>query len=184
MDSATKNLENDHVHILRLIDVMELFTNLSKPDISDLETIVSLIKNYADGFHHQKEEKLLFPMLAEKGFSPEQGPVAVMLHEHAVGRNFVKGMSEALAIYKDGDENAIPGIVLNMRGYISLLRNHIAKENNILFRMADNVLTPDDHQALLKEFSKVEKSTVCGGVLADCIRAIEKLEESFVRSNA
>jgi hemerythrin-like domain-containing protein len=61
MNSATKNLENDHVYILRLIDVMEKVTNINRPDIPDLETIVNLIKNYADGSHHAKEENLLFP---------------------------------------------------------------------------------------------------------------------------
>ena len=84
MNSATKNLENDHVYILRLIDVMEIITKSIRPDIGDLESIVNLIKNYADGSHHAKEENLLFPLLAQRGFSREQGPVAVMLQEHTL----------------------------------------------------------------------------------------------------
>ena len=140
---------------------------------------MDLIRNYADGFHHEKEEQLLFPLMAEKGFSPQQGPIAVMLSEHVQGRNFVKGISEGIRKYRQGDKGAVNLIYENMLGYADLLRNHIAKENNVLFRMADNVLSEADQQHLLKEFSKVEKSNVCGGILADCIASIEKLERIY-----
>jgi hemerythrin-like domain-containing protein len=180
MKSATQNLENDHVYILRLIDVMESITYLDSPDINDLETIVYLIKNYADGFHHEKEENLLFPLMEHKGFSPNQGPVAVMLNEHTQGRNYVKGMVEGIDLYKNGNQQAISTIYTNMRGYISLLRSHISKENNVLFRMADNVLTESEQQELLKEFSKVENSKVCGNVLTGYIASIETLEKTYV----
>ncbi len=180
MNSATKNLENDHVYILRLIDVMEKITGINRPDIGNLETVVNLIKNYADGMHHEKEENLFFPMLAKKGFSLQQGPVAVMLQEHTQGRKFVSGIVEGIRKYKEGDENAVQEIFGNMKGYISLLRNHIAKENNILFRMADKVLNDNDNHILLNEFSKVEKGK-SGEILSDSwIRSIENLEDLYM----
>jgi hemerythrin-like domain-containing protein len=133
MNTATANLENDHVHILQLINVMERITQLKQVEVSHLESIVSLIRNYADGLHHAKEEKLLFPKMVEKGYSFEQGPIAVMLHDHEEGRNFVRGMAEHIALYKEGNISALDGVFSNMKGYIDLLRAHIAKENNVLF---------------------------------------------------
>lgn len=180
MKSATQNLENDHVYILRLIDVMESVTYQDSPDINDLETMVYLIKNYADGFHHEKEEHMLFPLMEKKGFSPNQGPVAVMLNEHTQGRNYVKGMIAGIDHYKNGNHEAVSEIYTNMRGYISLLRNHISKENNVLFRMADNVLSENEQEDLLKEFSKVENSNICGSVLSGYIASIEALEKSYI----
>lgn len=184
MKTATQNLENDHEYILRLIDVMETITYQDCPDINDLETIVYLIKNYADGFHHEKEEHLLFPLMEQKGFSTSQGPLAVMLNEHTQGRNYVKGMVEGIDLYKSGNQQVISTIHENMRGYILLLRSHIAKENNVLFRMADKVLTETEQQDLLKEFSKIENSHVCGNVLNSYIASIETLEKtSLVNSS-
>ena len=90
MNTATKNLEDDHVHILKLLDVMERIIGSDNPDISHLESIVDIIKNFADGLHHAKEENQFFPFLAKRGFSLTQGPVAVMLNEHERGRDFVK----------------------------------------------------------------------------------------------
>ena len=160
MNTATKNLENDHVHILKLIDVMEQITQKENPDTNHLEQIVDLIRSFADGMHHAKEENIFFPFLAERGFSSEQGPVAVMLHEHVLGRNFVRGMAESIDLYKKGNMEAKNEIFRNMNGYSSLLRNHISKENNILFRMADNTLSESDNNNLLIKFAEAEKNHI------------------------
>jgi len=89
-------------------------------------------------------------------------------------------MVENIVRYKNGEENAIHAIFENINGYIYLLRSHISKENNILFRMADNTLSENDQQNLLNEFIKVEKGD---GKLADHIKAIEKLEDKYKSNN-
>ena len=162
MKTATENLESDHVHILRLIKVMERIIGSEKPDIDHLDSIVDIIKNFADGLHHAKEENHLFPYLAGRGFSLQQGPVAVMLHEHVLGREFVKGMADNIAELKKGNPEALGRIYSNMAGYADLLQNHIGKENNILFRMADRALSESDHSILLEKFSEAEKSYRAG----------------------
>ena len=48
MHYATQNLEDDHIYILRLIEVMESMTKNPIPEIVHLEEAVNLIKNYAD----------------------------------------------------------------------------------------------------------------------------------------
>ena len=175
MNTATKNLEDDHVHILRLIDVMEYITRSENPDISHLESIVDIIRNFADGIHHAKEENLFFPFLAERGFSTTQGPVAVMLQEHMQGRNFVKGIADNITLYKNGNEEALNEIYRNMTGYAELLRNHIGKENNILFRMADRVLSESDHLNLLGKFEEAERNHISTAGSEDYIERIQNL---------
>jgi hemerythrin-like domain-containing protein len=156
MITATQNLENDHVYILKLIDTMEIATMQERPVIENLKTMVSLIRNFADGLHHAKEENLLFPKMEERGYSSQVGPVAVMLHEHVIGRDYVKGMSEGIEEYENGNFQALNRIYENMNGYIELLREHIQKENNILFRLANNALSQNDQQELITKFAEVE----------------------------
>ena len=115
MTTATQNLENDHVQILRLIGVMERIAGTSDPDVEHLEMIVKVIREFADGLHHAKEEQLLFPLMVQKGFSNQTGPVAVMLHDHEEGRNFVKGIAENILLYKSGETSASQGIFSNTR---------------------------------------------------------------------
>jgi hemerythrin-like domain-containing protein len=179
MNSATKNLEEDHVYILQLIDVMETMTKSNKPDVPDMEEAVEIIKNFADGLHHAKEETLLFPMMAEHGFSTQQGPVAMMLHEHTLGRNFVKEMWENIESFKNGDLSALNLIYHNMLGYGELLRNHISKENNVLFRMADQALLQNDQEFLYKQFEEIENRGIPNHQKKDFIARIKKLTQLY-----
>jgi hemerythrin-like domain-containing protein len=175
MNTATKNLEDDHIHVLKLTDVMKAVANSSKPDVKHIEEIIEIIRNFADGIHHTKEENLFFPALESKGFSAEQGPVAVMLHEHIQGRSFVKGIADNLELYKKGDKAALVEIYINMLGYTDLLFNHIKKENNILFRMADKVLSDPEQEKLLKQFETIEQNRPAGTRVEDYINRINAL---------
>lgn len=180
MNTATKNLENDHVSILRLIDVMEEMVKLPQANVTHLEEVVELIRKFADGLHHAKEENLLFPLMAEKGFSMQQGPIAVMLMDHQHGRAFVKGMAENIQLYKEGQTSALNLIYNNMKGYAELLTNHIAKENNILFRMADNAFTTENQQSLLSQFSEIDNGTTAGVSGKDYVNRIEALANQYL----
>lgn len=51
MKTATKNLEEDHVHILKLTEVMRSVTRSENPDLNHIAEIIVIIKNYADGLH-------------------------------------------------------------------------------------------------------------------------------------
>ena len=176
MATATQNLENDHVHILRLIEVMERITESDDPIVEHLELIVKVIREFADGLHHAKEEQLLFPLMVQKGFSNETGPVAVMLHDHAEGRNYVKGMAENISLFKQGETTAVKAIYSNMLAYTNLLKNHIGKENKVLFRMADQAFTSAEQESLLLDFAKVEFGLSNGLKAADYLTIIEELE--------
>ncbi|KAF0128321.1 MAG: hemerythrin hhe cation binding domain protein [Bacteroidetes bacterium] len=180
MTTATQNLENDHVQILRLIEVMERITQSDNPNVEHMETLVKVIREFADGLHHAKEEQFLFPLMVQKGFSNETGPVAVMLHDHVEGRNFVKGMAEKISLYKQGETTALKAIYKNMLGYADLLKNHIGKENNVLFRMADNAFTTAEQQSLLLDFTKVENERENGQSKNDYVLMIDNLAGIYV----
>jgi hemerythrin-like domain-containing protein len=181
MTTATQNLEIDHVQILRLVDVMERITTSAVPNIEHLELIVEVIREFADGLHHAKEEQLLFPLMVEKGFSNQTGPVAVMLQDHAEGRNFVKGIAENILLYKGGETSALHAIFSNMHGYADLLRNHIGKENNVLFRMADKAFTSAEQESLLLDFTKVELSQENQYNKSDYIAMINSLHSAYFK---
>jgi hemerythrin-like domain-containing protein len=156
MDTATQNLENDHVFIIRLTEIILAMVQKQSVDTAHFELVINLIRNFADGTHHSKEEGFLFPLLGEKGFSPEFGPVAVMLNEHEEGRTYVKAAAAAIQDYKSGNKAALQTIYDNLEGYAYLLQNHIDKENNILFRMADEAFSSAEQQNMIEQFVEVE----------------------------
>ena len=70
----------------------------------------------------------------------EGGPIAVMLAEHDQGRAYTRGMVDAAQRLKQGDGDAAQQLVDNALGYAGLLRQHIQKEDQILFPMAVGAL--------------------------------------------
>lgn len=180
MNTATENLENDHVSILRLTDIILAMVENRSDKIEHFELVVNLIRNFADGLHHAKEENLLFPLLGEKGFSPEMGPVAVMLNEHEQGRNFVRAALEGIEEFKNGNYGELQTIYENLGNYASLLQNHINKENNILFRMADEALSDSEQQNLLVKFAEVESNAELEFNLSNSIQKIDTLADIYL----
>lgn len=181
MNTTTQNLEHDHVFILRLTDVMLAMVDKLSTNADHFELVVNLIRKFADGLHHAKEEDLLFPLMGEKGFSPEQGPVAVMLHEHEQGRAYVKGVSDGIVALRAEADGALQAIYDNMIGYAQLLQNHIGKENNILFRMADQVFSAEEQQELLTQFAKVEGNAETEFDSANSIQKINDLAAIYLQ---
>lgn len=121
------------------------------------------IRGFADGCHHKKEEGVLFKAMVRQGFPEDQGPIAVMLAEHEQGRAFTRAMSEAAQKLERGEQSAREEVIMNALAYVSLLRQHIQKENNILFRMADRVIPPSEHAEIEAGFAKVEQEEMSSG---------------------
>ena len=117
---------------------------------------LDFFRHFADGCHHAKEENLLFPLLRERGMPQNGGPIGVMLAEHDEGRAYLKAVRDHLDAAAGGSRAAQEEVFRNSSGYIQLLRNHIYKEDNVLFRMAQMILQPDDVAELTKQFSAVE----------------------------
>ena len=139
------------------------------------DAIADFIRGFADGCHHHKEENVLFKMMAEQGLPVEGGPVGVMLQEHELGRQYTRGMRAAAEKWEQGDESARPEVLRNALGYVALLRQHIAKENNILFPMADRVIPRVEHPAVLEGFEHVENEETGEGIHEKYLALAEKL---------
>lgn len=83
-----------------------------------------------------------------------------MLIEHEQGRAFVRALSDAAQRYAQGDASAVPALVHNTLGYVNLLRQHIEKENQVLFPLADQVLSPTDQEQLTAAFERIETERI------------------------
>jgi hemerythrin-like domain-containing protein len=121
-----------------------------------IEQMVDFIQNFADRCHHAKEEDLLFARMAERGLPAEGGPVGVMLKEHEEGRRLVRAAVEALPRASAGDPVASMTLTTALLGYVRLLRMHIDKEDNVLYPLADRLLTAADQSDLAVAFDRVE----------------------------
>ncbi len=112
--------------------------------------------NAVDQCHHRKEEGCLFPCLTGKGIPREGGPIGMMLMEHEMGRALIRQLSETLDRYESGDAS-VPDVVSPCREYLELLRQHISKENGVLYPMGENVMSARDDADTLNCYEEGEQ---------------------------
>lgn len=158
---------------------MQQMVKAGAENVDHFKSVVNIIKNYADGLHHKKEEDLLFPLFEQRTAGGHCAPVGVMLMEHEQGREYVNGMVNSIALFEEGNVAALQVVHHNMLGYAELLQNHIYKENNVLFRMADDALSADDQNMLVNKFSSIEAGAAEGSKIEDFVSAIESLEKAY-----
>ena len=172
----------EHRGIERMLDVVDhAAARVERGDpvppslFADAATFFS---SFADRCHHAKEEKHLFPGLEKRGVAVEGGPIGAMLQEHRQGRAYIRIMREEGQKYAEGTL-ADPDLLVDaVRAYVSLLRQHILKEDRILFRLSDQVLTPADQQELLEACECVEREEMGEGQHERFHAMIDELERA------
>ena len=137
------------------------------------QSALDFLEHYADRCHHGKEEQLLFAELERCGLPPERGPTACMRSEHEQGRLGLRQMTDAV---QAGDSKALAHAA---GGYVTLLREHIGKEDHVLFPMAKSMLDHAAVQRLRAGFERVEHDDMGAG--AHC--RYEELARSLVANS-
>jgi len=180
---ATEQLRSEHEGIKIMLDVLEQVCRQLEADGNlnkeHFDGILEFLKVFVDKCHHGKEEDLLFPVLIAAGV-PKDGHIALLLKEHETGRNYVKAVSDDYAAYVGGDKTSYKTIRQNLLSYISLLRNHIEKENNILFVMADSFLSEITQDELFEGFERIEEERIGIGKHEEFHGLLKKLSTIYL----
>ncbi len=148
--TATEVLRHEHRIILKVLEAArreaQAISATGKLNSEKLDNMLDFFHVFVDRCHHGKEEEYLFPKMQERGLPADKGPIPVMLHEHMGGRNTVKALAEALPRAKQGSSVALAEVATNLAILAEHLREHIDKENDILFPLADQAFSPEDQR--------------------------------------
>lgn len=179
----TDTLKEEHVAIKSMLEIIDgICSRLERkekiPPVH-LDRILDFLRTFADKCHHHKEEQILFPEMENAGIPGQGGPIGVMLYEHTVGREHVRGISEAVERYKN-DAGDTEDLIANGRAYVALLSQHIFKEDNILYPMAERVLPEDVMDAMNEAFGRVEEDLVGAGKHEDYHRLLKELRTIYL----
>lgn len=171
MDFPTDRLMAEHRNIERMLDVVEEMCLRLKSGkavaAADQADSVTFIRDYADKLHHGKEEDILFGAMEAAGFPRNGGPTGVMIMEHEQGRGYVGAMAA-------GKDFAVNGL-----SYVGLLRQHIRKEDECLYPMANERLTPEQQKAMDAAFRQVDEVKIGPARIAELLGILERLEKTY-----
>ena len=179
-ERASDELMQEHRLIERVLDALETATgHLENGHAVRAEFFIEaavFIAGFADGCHHKKEEGVLFGAMVESGLPRSDGPLDMLLDEHVLGRTLTRGMRDAARQLQGGDAGARAAVISNARRYVALLRDHIVKEDEMLFPMSDDMFSAEQQQSVLRDFERVQRDDV-GAVAHANFRALaERLE--------
>ena len=119
---------------------------IAAEDAEAAEKSVMVLEREFDKHSLNKEEKALFPEI-EKFVPREGGPTGMMIIEH---EDLVKSIQNFKKTKNFGEMGKIGDHI------ISLLRQHIDKENNILFMIADMHLDDVQKETILEKFRSID----------------------------
>lgn len=140
----TQVLMQEHQLILRMINLLEHNTvRMERGNFTEWKFFadaLDFIRTFADRYHHAKEEDVLFHALVENGMPAQRSPIEAMHIEHEQGRAHVGAMDAALRQIQAGAMEQVPTLAQHARAYAELLRQHIEKEDTILYPLAERVL--------------------------------------------
>jgi hemerythrin-like domain-containing protein len=176
-EKPTEILSDEHRVIERVLNALDRLTAVPvNPSLEQWRKALEFLRNFADQCHHFKEEKVLFPALEEHGIPREGGPIGMMLAEHEEGRGHVRSMIDAVEQVAKGNGAASTTLLDHARAYVTLLREHIQKEDDILFRMADEVIPEQEQRRILTEFESHEAGEMGAGAHEKYLGIARELE--------
>ncbi len=166
MVKALEDLKHEHRLIERVLAVLERATQQLErgeevaPDT--LAQALTFVRGFADGCHHAKEEHALFPVLASKSPTIEDGPVRVLTADHEAGRKLMRDLERGIEAMRQGRPEGAFEARKALTTYTHMLRRHIAKEEEILFPLSEGLLTSEDAKKLEEQFERVEEEAGAG----------------------
>ncbi len=169
------DLMNDHSVIEKAIVILEKQIERPKKNWTMIQTLVDVLWDYGEQYHNMKEEKVYFPLLIENGM-PQQGPIAVMLQEHELERTYLNKIKQFLS-EADKSDTADTELKEIINKYSSLTKDHIWKENDILYPMGKRFVNPDDEPYLITEFRRIEQETLGVGAYTRYKTLVDALEK-------
>ena len=157
----TEMLKEEHQNVLQKLDALEEAIG----HLDGKEGISFKLKELASFFetdfwvHFTKEEEALFPEI-ERFIPRDGGPTGMMLVEHEDLRNTNKEFQRAIHEYLGDSAGPQVAGMIQQHGthFIGVLRQHIDKEDNILFMMADMHLDQAQIDKVVRLFHEIENA--------------------------
>ena len=153
-----ETLLNEHGLIRQFVDTLtaaaERLEDGDRPPGEFFSMAVGFAREFADSFHHFKEEHVMFVRLAQKRKGEIDGQIEALRYQHDRGRSLVAAIDASLAGYEAGDPIKTADLLESAAAYASLLRHHIHLEDHVFFPLAVEEMDDEDVAALEEEFEK------------------------------
>ncbi|MBL7922698.1 MAG: hemerythrin domain-containing protein [Bacteroidia bacterium] len=154
MNKTIELLYEEHANIINAIDIVKQLKPLISQNTERYEELchelLDYFRDYADRYHHHKEELILFPLMSKKNELLGEGVVAEMFSQHTEFREMTSNIRVALS------EKQYTSAQKQLEEYTEALLDHIAVENDELFVIAESLFSEDELDKMYFGFRDVD----------------------------
>jgi len=153
-NNPIKVMYDEHEVIVRAEKIIENLENTweNNPEeyADKVKKLVEFFREYADGYHHRKEEDLLFPAIKNHPDFVLQEIIEEFEEHHEGFRAFAQ---EIIEFNNEGNYAKAHKV---LKQYINDLLDHIAAENEELFVLADNLFSDNEKETIYFKFMDID----------------------------
>ncbi|MDD4969199.1 MAG: hemerythrin domain-containing protein [Paludibacter sp.] len=178
----TENLKSEHKDINELLKIMsKIAASIKSNEVfytNDVEDIIDFLKYFIDKSHHGKEE-IFYPALQQAGIQKDIESLNEMLYEHTLARTYLKDIYSCVENCKNGFSFSGEMLADSLNNYVFLISNHIQKEEDIIFPMAERELSNEKQIEITNKFEKIEENIVQHGFHEHYHDLLKKLQTKY-----
>lgn len=118
---------------------------------AQMRELLVFFREYADGYHHRKEEEVLFPAIKDHPDFVLEEIIDEFQQHHEDFREYGAEILESL------DEGEYEKGYKVFKRYCSELEDHIGAENDEIFVLAETLMSPNDLEKIYFLFQDVDR---------------------------
>ncbi|HEX9672617.1 MAG TPA: hemerythrin domain-containing protein [Burkholderiales bacterium] len=151
-------IRDEHRSIAAILHGMEYLVDRirmrkAKIDPRVFRAMIYYLDTFSERMHHPKEDRFLFSALRNRG-GDAAAAVADLEREHAAGGNALRRLEQCLVRYEEGGDREFQAFAEAVAKFVREYRNHMHKEESIVFPMAERLLSAQDWQAIDRAFAE------------------------------
>ena len=159
LSEGLKQLKSEHPPLLEQLEKLYTLTQNIDQELNVEEDFIELIEQVkafkaALDSHSEREEGVLFPMMGTY-IGTTSGPIAVMEYEHDQAKANIGSFLTNAEVTEASTEEKKRLAELIQNAYF-ILTEHFSKEENVLFPMAERMLTDEEKAELYKRIQEIK----------------------------
>jgi hemerythrin-like domain-containing protein len=158
MPKALTIIRDEHRTISAILHGMEYLVakirkGNKKVDPRVFHAMLYYLDTFSERAHHPKEDLFLFKALRSRGAGAE-ALITELEKEHAGGENALRRLAQALNRYEEGGDKEFPGFQRAVERFVGSYRDHMRKEEELLFPLAEELLKEADWAVIDQAFAE------------------------------
>ena len=144
-----------------------------------LSAITEFFQVYCERSHYPKEERKLFPAIEAAGLREYRETIADMIRDHSQSRHLSGTMAAAGRRFATGDAAAGTEFAAAAHEYVTLMREHIDREEGVLFPLAEKSLSAEKDENFLTVFGRMDARELGPARVAAIEELMARLEAAY-----